>query len=496
MKKRKNIFILLLIFSFLFFFTSSFLIYQKEKVKLQKEIKRELLTYSINIKEYFLNAQSIIYSMKYTLEDKLHLKYMHPAYNDIIYKKNQNVSLISNNSGIQAYKPSILSSLGNPKKYSYEKNIEINAALHLKPIFNASIKIIPDLIWVYYTSKNNFLYISPEYIINEDKQFDTLYDLAFWQEATPKNNPSKDLVITDLYTDAAGQGIMTTLSAPVYHNNEFKGVASIDLGIKALKALLPKKNYLGSTYLIDEKKQIIAVNRPFSLGEKVDILNEDINIKIIDKQINLFHRFNKQELFKNSLKNSATEIIIALLILCLTLIALYLKIILDKVQYYANTDSLTKLLNRRAMEIEITRMINESKRYNHELSFLLIDLDFFKKINDNYGHQTGDKVLIKIAKLFKKEARASDFIARYGGEEFLLGLSNTKLEDAFILAERIRNSAKKIKIDNCNINLTLSTGCTSMKKEDTYFSILKRVDKLLYEAKETGRDKTVKDKEN
>lgn len=497
MKKRKNIFIPLLIFSFLLFSTSSFLIYQKERVKLIKEIKRELLTYSINIKEYFINAQSIIYSMKYTLQDKMKLGCcLHPTYNHIVYNKDKNVSLISNELGIKAYKPSVLSSLGKPKKYSYEKNLEISAALHLKPIFNASIKIIPDLIWVYYTSKNNFLYISPEYIIDEDKKFETIYDLAFWQEAIPKNNPNKDLVITDLYIDAAAQGLMTTLSMPVFHNNEFKGIVSIDLGVKTLKKLLPKKDYLGNTYLIDEKNQITAANHHFLLGEKINILNEDVYIKIIDKQINLLHKFDEKKLFINTLKNSATEIIIALLIICLTFIALYLKILLDKVQYYANTDSLTKLLNRRAMEIEINRMISESKRYKHELSFLLIDLDFFKKINDNYGHQTGDKVLIKIAKLFKKEARASDFIARYGGEEFLIGLSNTKLEDAFILAERIRNSAKKIKIDNCNINLTLSIGCTSIKKEDNYFAILKRVDKLLYEAKETGRDKTVKDKEN
>lgn len=494
MKKRKKIFIPLLIFSFLLFFTSSFLIYQKEKVKLIKEIELELFTYSINIKEYFLNAQSIIYSLKYTLEDKMSLGCcIHPAFNQVNYDKDKNLSLISNKEGIKGYRPSIITSIGNYEEYSFQKNIELSSALHLKPIFNASFKIIPDLIWVYYTSKNDFLYISPEYILENDKQFKSIYNLAFWQEAVPRNNPKKSLVITELYIDAAGKGVMTTLSMPVFYKNQFKGIVSIDLGIKGLVSLLPKTDYFGNTYLIDEKNQITASNQKFTLGEKVSVSSKDININIIDNQITLLHKFDVNQLFENSLKNSITEIIITLLVICLALTALYLKVILDKVQYYANTDSLTKLLNRRAMQIEINRMISESKRYNHQLSFLLIDLDFFKKINDKYGHQTGDKVLVEISKLFKREARSSDFIARYGGEEFLIGLSNTKLDDAYILAERIRNAVKKIKIDNYDISLTISIGCTEIKEKDNYFEILKRVDKLLYEAKETGRDKTVKD---
>lgn len=260
---------------------------------------------------------------------------------------------------------------------------------------------------------------------------------------------------------------MTTLSMPVFYKNQFKGIVSIDLGIKGLVSLLPKTDYFGNSYLIDEKNQITASNQKFTLGEKVSVSSKDININIIDNQITLLHKFDVNQLFENSLKNSITEIIITLLVICLALTALYLKVILDKVQYYANTDSLTKLLNRRAMQIEINRMISESKRYNHQLSFLLIDLDFFKKINDKYGHQTGDKVLVEISKLFKREARSSDFIARYGGEEFLIGLSNTKLDDAYILAERIRNAVKKIKIDNYDISLTISIGCTEIKKKTT-----------------------------
>lgn len=497
-KKFKKIAPLLIISLVAVFLIVSYSIYKKEITQIKINIKYQLVNKSLNIQEYFQTSKALIYSLKYTMEDKLNIKAFknieHPAFNTIKYDKKKNLYKIMNFYGINSMDLSSIEGIGNPQKFDKEKIHEINSSLHLKSIFNASMEIIPDLKWVYYTSKNNFIYISPNYSFKDDKNLKSQYKNAFWTEAIPKNNSEQKLVITDLYKDGAGKGLMTTLSIPIHKNKIFQGIVSIDIGLNTLTNLLPKDIFIGESYLIDEKKQIIASNTRFELGDKISKTNENsIFIPIIENEINLLHNIKEFDIRKEAFLNSLGKITIVFLLLLISLIALYLRVILTKVQYFANTDSLTKLLNRRAMQRDITTLINTSIRYNQKLTFLLIDIDYFKNVNDKYGHQIGDKVLIEISKLFKKNTRNCDIVARYGGEEFLIALSNTDLDNAYVLAERIRLQTQRIKIDNHDINLTISTGCTKLKNDDNFFSILKRADKLLYKAKEYGRNNTVKE---
>jgi len=158
----------------------------------------------------------------------------------------------------------------------------------------------------------------------------------------------------------------------------------------------------------------------------------------------------------------------------------------EKMYELANTDALTGIANRLRFNTITTYQIENSLRYGAALSMIFFDIDYFKKINDEFGHEFGDKVLRKIAQLIENEIRKSDVIARWGGEEFAIILANTRLNDAEKLAQKLR-----LCIENHHFegeSLTCSFGVTQLQKEDTNTSFMKRVDDALYEAKRVGRN--------
>ena len=130
---------------------------------------------------------------------------------------------------------------------------------------------------------------------------------------------------------------------------------------------------------------------------------------------------------------------------------------------------------------------------------MMLDIDFFKSINDTYGHATGDKVLKTVANVIKDKLREYDIPSRYGGEEFCILLPQTNIEEASIVAERLRSADETKAIEtlkekedsNKNISVTISIGLSQLKETDMAEDLYKRADKALYEAKETGRNKVV-----
>ena len=161
----------------------------------------------------------------------------------------------------------------------------------------------------------------------------------------------------------------------------------------------------------------------------------------------------------------------------------------DKLIKLATTDMLTQAYNRIKFE-EI--MVYEAQifiRYDYPLSVLLFDIDHFKLINDNYGHDVGDYALKTIVKIVQANLRKTDYLVRWGGEEFLIILPRTKLEQAKILAERIRKKMEIYTFDKITKKITISFGATSFTKQDTKDTFIKRADDALYKAKKTGRNK-------
>ena len=163
------------------------------------------------------------------------------------------------------------------------------------------------------------------------------------------------------------------------------------------------------------------------------------------------------------------------------------------------TDNLTKCYNRGYLTRKLPEEIARERRYGDSLSLIFCDIDHFKKINDTYGHQTGDEVLIEFANCLSKSIRTDiDWIGRYGGEEFIIVLPETPLDGAARLAERLRKvvADHKITTDGNDISITSSFGVTGFNSEtlDTKISaekIIGAADKYLYQAKETGRNKVI-----
>ena len=156
-------------------------------------------------------------------------------------------------------------------------------------------------------------------------------------------------------------------------------------------------------------------------------------------------------------------------------------------------DGLTGVYNRRFLQTRLNEEFQRSKRYDVKLSLIMIDIDFFKKVNDCYGHQCGDAVLISVALTIASNTRKTDYLARYGGEEFCCLLPETNLAGALIHAEHFRQliEAQVTSCQETSIKVTISLGVSEMTAEDSAEALLKRADEALYQAKDSGRNRVV-----
>lgn len=157
-------------------------------------------------------------------------------------------------------------------------------------------------------------------------------------------------------------------------------------------------------------------------------------------------------------------------------------------------DSLTRLFNRRYLETVLKHEIECSLQNNLTFGLLMLDIDFFKKVNDTYGHDAGDKVLMQLASILTHEVRAGDFIFRLGGEEFLIVLSDVSHPVLSRVGEKIRRVVESttFKIDQTpNLGVTISIGAALHDGHPDFLRVIKATDEALYEAKKTGRNRVV-----
>jgi diguanylate cyclase (GGDEF)-like protein len=154
-------------------------------------------------------------------------------------------------------------------------------------------------------------------------------------------------------------------------------------------------------------------------------------------------------------------------------------------------DPLTDVPNRRGFYQTLTPWIALARRPGMPTSLIILNLDHFKRVNDSYGHPVGDLVLKAMVDVCKKQLRDSDLMGRLGGAEFAIQLPRTSLEDALMVAERIRNAvaAQPVKAERAVINMTASLGVTTIRAEDSTVSLFKRADEALQAAKQGGRNR-------
>ena len=236
--------------------------------------------------------------------------------------------------------------------------------------------------------------------------------------------------------------------------------------------------------------------------------NNSLLASAINKAIDTISEEQKQEIYRKwihvtyqegySIKQLLPIIFISLFIIVLLIYWNRLlkkeinerKKIEEDLQKLSIMDSLTEIFNRYKIDTTLKQQIAYSKRYNTPLSIIFFDIDHFKNINDNFGHNIGDHVLKELTSLIKKHLRKYDIFGRWGGEEFVIILPNTSLTKGIKVAQKLKSVIENHKFKYIN-HLTCSFGVTELKESDTQNSFFQRVDKLMYKAKQMGRNKIV-----
>ena len=169
----------------------------------------------------------------------------------------------------------------------------------------------------------------------------------------------------------------------------------------------------------------------------------------------------------------------------------------NKLEELAVTDTLTSLYNRRYLLDVFPKLQAQAQRDANKLSAIMIDLDHFKSINDNYGHLAGDQCLMEFSAVMRNQSRQNDYLFRLGGEEFLILTLGDGLEGVMALAEKIRQAVKKtfVYYEGQRIGMSVSCGIATLTHEDNQqgalSTMLKQADTALYEAKHTGRNRSI-----
>lgn len=166
--------------------------------------------------------------------------------------------------------------------------------------------------------------------------------------------------------------------------------------------------------------------------------------------------------------------------------------VMNAIQTDANTDFLTQLSNRRCFDLALREMIKGAHANDHPLCLIVADIDYFKKINDTWGHHAGDAALVQVATILRNNIKGQDLLARHGGEEFAIALPYITLHDAQRLAEKIRKMIGGTPLHSDNDErlppVTMSFGAATLETGDTAETLFQKADAALYDAKQSGRN--------
>ena len=226
------------------------------------------------------------------------------------------------------------------------------------------------------------------------------------------------------------------------------------------------------------------------------------NTSLLDSLHSVVEQYEKESFEKVDELRFAQNVVFWIIIFTILIEAIFIfrpmvakvSLFASKLQREANYDALSGIFNRRAFNLQSAQQFNKSRENDQPLSVLMCDVDFFKNVNDTYGHSTGDEVIKMVAQVMLENTRNSDLVARYGGEEFIALLPRTSKHEASIVAEKIRRSIESIEIniDNHQLRFTISIGISDLKSADSNIdNVILRADEALYNAKESGRNQVL-----
>ena len=269
------------------------------------------------------------------------------------------------------------------------------------------------------------------------------------------------------------------------------------LDVMAIKEhYLVHKAMWQESYLMSQQHLKLSNKLNFDMGKQRTLrIRTEFNFsqKAADNEkLNAIAALKSKEIHLLKERQTWQFIAVALSLILLSILA----ILLFKLYYRAKdlsklalTDELTGLSNRRSIERFLKKSLQESCVNSTPLSIFIFDIDNFKRVNDNYGHDIGDKVLKQVANACMAAVRGADNIGRIGGEEFLVVLPKTELKEALNIAERVRKAVAALEFSELDSNITISSGLTQRRNELDISVLIKGADEKLYQAKESGKNK-------
>lgn len=282
-----------------------------------------------------------------------------------------------------------------------------------------------------------------------------------------------NLDLIELFTPSDRERVLEALEECLEKNDECKGRVSVLskdgreipvlCSIKLLRLDESPLNYL---IVLTDLTEIVKKEKELEDAlEEIKILNEDLNKR--SQQLEIALASLDMKLFETERAK-------------------------ERAEQLAITDPLTGLFNRRYLEEKLSHELIRAKAYNRELSIVMADIDYFKRINDTYGHKVGDEVLKALALILKANIRGEDVVARYGGEEFVILLPNVSKYDAYRIAERIRVEVEETSFEEIGVpeRITVSFGISCFPTDgEEVIDLLKKADQALYQAKSLGRNR-------
>lgn len=404
--------------------------------------------------------------------------------------------------------------LENKKKLLHEMATSLELTQYFKIVkgFNKS------LVRVYYVSKNNFATYYP-FVWSDRFVFSKkMMDKELWKKALPENNEEGKLFFTSLHKDELKDRILVTVGHPFYYKNNFLGTVNLDIAVAGESLFLDSKNLHHGTYVIvDKSLNVIAasglegfssntiydakelLNReiletPVTINDNISLNSQLVFVKNFESAPwRLYYIIDKQTLYLSTYYYIGMMFLLVVLLFGVKVLFKRLAKSREEVAKQALTDPMTKLYNRRYIAEITPHLIGLAQRNNSDLSVIILDIDKFKNVNDTYGHQVGDDVIVALADVLMQETRKSDVVCRFGGEEFVILLPETPSDGAFAVAENLRKVVEKLEVpldDGKTLHFTISMGVSIVSPEDKNFdAAITRADTALYEAKESGRNR-------
>jgi len=409
-------------------------------------------------------------------------------------------------------------------EHSKEILHEMASSLELTRYFAIVKGLNKSFIRVYYASNHNFATSYP-YVWSDQYRWDnSMLTKAPWLYATPTLNPEGELFFTPLHKEIKKERLLMTIGHPVYNKKKFLGTVNLDIAVASESAFLDSKNQYGGTYvIINPSGQIIAASGlsgytttaifnakellseelltlPFTEGEHIALDSDYVCVKKFEiVPWKLIYFKSKTDIFITPLYYIGMMLGMIVLLFGVKLLIGRLADSRNELERQALTDPMTKLYNRRYLAEITQHMLGLMRRSSSELAVIMLDIDKFKNVNDTYGHQVGDEVIIKLAQTLQEHTRKSDVICRLGGEEFLVLLPETDVKGAMLKAETFRKEVEKLTMtlaDDITLKFTISLGVSQVRQDEENFdAAMNRADAALYEAKESGRNRVCLEEE-